>query len=295
MAGTNPGGSLHPTSPIRPFAVFALIALAIPPSARAQSSTRPATDHPDPAAVALDQAIADHPNDVSAILRRAAYRDGRRQWAAAIADYDRAVALKPDGLDGSGLFQRRGLANFRAGRIDASIADFDRFLKHHPDEAPQHWQRGLALHYAGRYAEGRRQFESHQTVNPNDVENSAWHYLCVARLEGVEKARAALIPTGGDRRVPMMQVHALFAGKATPADVLAAAKGADPKPDERGGPLFYAHLYLGLYHEAAGDAAQAKEHLLLAEKQAGDDYMGDTARVHAERLRAGATTRPAGR
>ena len=51
--------------------------------------------------------------------------------------------------------------------------------------------------------------------------------------------------------------------------------------------LFYAHLYIGLYHEAHGSGAGAREHILLAaEKYAGDDYMGDVARVHAEVLRA---------
>src|SRR6266853_660464 len=59
-----------------------------------------------------------------------------------------------------------------------------------------------------------RQFELHQTVNDNDVENAVWHYLCVARLAGVEKAHASLIRIQRDSRVPMMAVYALFGGKA---------------------------------------------------------------------------------
>ena len=61
-----------------------------------------------------------------------------------------------------------------------------------PDEAPYLWQRGIALYYAGRYDDCRRQFESHRSVNPDDVENAAWHFLCVARAESPAKARAAL-------------------------------------------------------------------------------------------------------
>jgi hypothetical protein len=37
-------------------------------------------------------------------------------------------------------------------------------------------------------------FYAGRTVNPNDVENAAWHFLCVARAESPEKARAALLP-----------------------------------------------------------------------------------------------------
>ena len=45
---------------------------------------------------------------------------------------------------------------------------------------------------------------------------------------GVDKARAGILKIGRDRRVPMMEVYALFAGKAQPADVLAAAKRGEP-------------------------------------------------------------------
>jgi lipoprotein NlpI len=119
-------------------------------------------------------------------------------------------------------------------------------------------------------------------VNPDDVENAAWHYLCVARQSGADKARQSLIPVTGDARVPMAQVQEMFAGKATPGDVLKAAEAGTPTDAERRSRRFYAHLYLGLYHEAAGEADKAREHILLAaEKYAGNDYMGDVARVHA--------------
>lgn len=77
----------------------------------------------------------------------------------------------------------RAVADFQAGRISESVSGFDRLAKLVPDAVPQLWQRGVALYYAGRYQDCRAQFESHRTVNPNDVENSAWHFLCVARGE----------------------------------------------------------------------------------------------------------------
>ena len=115
------------------------------------------------------------------------------------------------------------------------------------------------------------------------MENAAWHFLCVARLSGVEKARAVLIPIQGDPRVPMKEVHELFAGKAKPADVLTAARAGEPPPGQLRLNLFYAHLYLGLYYEALGDSAKSREEILRASNEyAGDDYMGDVARVHAQ-------------
>src|SRR6185503_17774965 len=117
----------------------------------------------------------------------------------------------------------QAVSDFQSGRIEESVAGFDRLVKLAPEALPQLWQRGIALYYAGRFKDCRAQFESHRTVNPNDVENAAWHFLCVARGESPEKARAALLPVGPDARVPMLQVYQLFQGKRSPEDVLAAA------------------------------------------------------------------------
>jgi lipoprotein NlpI len=77
----------------------------------------------------------------------------------------------------------QAVVDFRAGRIAEAVAGFDRVAAAVPQQAPQLWQRGIALFYAGRFDDCRRQFESHRTVNPDDVENAAWHFLCVAKSE----------------------------------------------------------------------------------------------------------------
>ncbi len=85
---------------------------------------------------------------------------------------------------------------------------------------------------------GRRQFESHKTVNPNDVENAAWHFLCVARQRGIDAARNDLmkIDLAQDDRVPMAEIYAFYAGRGSEEAVLKAAKkaetrdGADVRP-----------------------------------------------------------------
>jgi len=172
---------------------------------------------------------------------------------------------------------------FFAGKPRESADIFDRLVAASPDLEPELWQRGLALYYADRFTDGRRQFELHRTVNPDDVENPAWHFLCVARLEGMEAARRAILPVGHDRRVPMSQILALFAGRGDAAAVLAAAEQGEG--EMRRNQLCYAHLYLGLHAEALGDAEAARRHITQA---AGpfrmDHFMGRVAVLHA-RLR----------
>jgi lipoprotein NlpI len=176
---------------------------------------------------------------------------------------------------------KRGVEMFFDAKPKESVAAFDELLKLEPQVKPELWQRGLSLYYAGDFKGGREQFETHQTFNTNDVENAAWHFLCVAKAESVEAARKVLIPIEGDARVPMKQVHALFAGKATPEDVLKAAESGEGN-DLRNHRCF-AHLYLGLYFESIGDDAKAKDHMLKAATDFKmDHYMGKVAQVHVK-------------
>jgi lipoprotein NlpI len=170
----------------------------------------------------------------------------------------------------------KAVSDFERGRVVEAANEFDTVAKLVPNYAPQLWQRGIALYYAGRYKDCRAQFESHRTVNPADVENAAWHFLCVARQETPEKARQALLPVGPDARVPMTQVYEMFRGTKTPDDVLKAA-GTQLSAQ------FYAELYVGLYYEATGNKRLAQQHITAAaaDRFAGaGGYMHTVAKVH---------------
>jgi lipoprotein NlpI len=173
----------------------------------------------------------------------------------------------------------RAVEAFENGQFSESAALFDEVAKALPERAPDLWQRGIALYYARRYDDCRRQFESHRTVNPNDVENAVWHFLCVARAESPERARAVLLPVGPDTRRPMREIYQMFRGELTPEQVLVAA-GA--RPDGQ----FYAHLYIGLYHDAIGTTARAREHIAIAaeDRFSPGGYMHMVARVHLRTL-----------
>ena len=172
----------------------------------------------------------------------------------------------------------KAVADFQRGRVVESAAGFDKVAKLAPDYAPQLWQRGIALYYAGRYQDCRAQFESHRTVNPADVENAAWHFLCVARAETPAKAKAALLPVGPDSRVPMRQIYQMFKGEIRPEQMLASA-GTTQEAQ------FYAHLYAGLFFEATGNRDRARAEITTAADQyTVGGYMHDVAVVHRDIL-----------
>jgi lipoprotein NlpI len=237
----------------------------------------------DKALELAEKAMALDPKSGQALFVRGLAHSALHKSADAVADFDKVLEVDPKRVEA---YDRRGSEQFKLDRFAESVADFDRFLEAKPGEAPGHWRRGISLYYAGRYDDGRKQFAAYEKVDTNDVENAVWHFLCAARADGVEKARANMLKIGKDQRVPMMQVYALFHGDIKPADVLAAAEDTELKLAQRQMALFYAHLYLGLYHEANGDKKKALEHLeLAADKYRTDGYMGDVARVHRDLLR----------
>jgi lipoprotein NlpI len=232
---------------------------------------------------ALTSLIAAAPNNVDALARRAALYTAAGQYASAVGDLDRVLALDPKS---AAAYDQRGSLHFMLGHISPSIDDFDRFIELRPQEGPRHWKRGISYYYAGRWDEGQRQFEAYQTFDNNDVENAVWRYLCMARGRGVAAARDAILKIKDDKRVPMMTVYALYAGKSEPEDVLRAAMAGSPTADALNARLFYAHLYLGLYYEVNGDAARTREHITTAaERHKIDHYMWNVADVHAKRLK----------
>ena len=218
------------------------------------------------------EAVALNPTNFNAAFFRGRIHAALRKPREAIADFDRALKADPKA---AGAYQERGTEHFRLGQIEEAIADFNKFLEFAPQQTAHHWQRGIAYYYAGKFDEGRKQFELHQTVNPNDVENAVWHYLCVAKLKGAEAAKAELLPIEKDTRVPMMEIYTLYAGKGSPDAVLETANKSTRDAQ------FYAHLYLALFYEAQKNSEKERAHILKAtENFAMDHYMGDVARVH---------------
>jgi lipoprotein NlpI len=199
--------------------------------------------------------------------------------AEALSTADKVVEANPKSWS---VYLMRGGVRFRAGKLDESLADFDKSIELDPQSEAHNWQRGIALYYAKKYQEGREQFELHRRVNPNDVENSVWHFMCVAKLEGPEKARAVLIPSAGDSRPPLMDVLELFRGKKTPEDIANAAEKFKAGTRTGASARFYVYLYIGLYFEAMGDDQLAREWIKKSLETEITGYMADVGRFHLQ-------------
>lgn len=210
-----------------------------------------------------------------------ALKEGKAEEA--IREMDSVIKRFPDN---SQLMSIRGSLKFRSGKIAESLEDFDKCIELSPETKPYLWQRGIALYYAERFKDGLEQFAVHREVNPNDVENAFWHFLCNVRLNGLEASQKDVLLAGFDNRVPLMQVQKLIQGKLTPEDVLTACEkggaGAEGKKSAR----FYGYLYLGLYYDALQDKDKTQQWLEKCIDQGEEGYMADVAKVHLKLLKA---------
>jgi lipoprotein NlpI len=176
-------------------------------------------------------------------------------------------------------YVQRGMVHFQLGNINGSIADFDMAEKLDPRLTPYLWQRGLSYYYAGRFAEGVKQFEADLTVNFQDVEETVWRYLCIAQADGVTVARECLLEVKNDPRLVMGRVYDLYAGRCSPDILIQVSKNANQRN------IFYTYLYVGLYFEAEKQLELAQEYINQAVSTKIDDYMWYVACVH-QKLRA---------
>jgi lipoprotein NlpI len=222
-------------------------------------------------------------------MLRGRLRAANGAFRDAAADFAKVLELSPRDVEAR--FQR-ALARFRDGRLARAAEDFDRLAQLAPDRVPQLWQRGVVLSLLGRHEEARQQFEAHRRINSNDVEVATWHFFSNAKLAGLETARSRLLPVTGDTRVPLPEIWRLYAGQADARAVFAAADAlSDASARAIAG--FYAHLYVALYLDAAGQPAEALPHARDAATQShAYDFLGQAARLYADQLAGRVHPRP---
>src|SRR5437773_3160926 len=120
--------------------------------------------------------------DIDDLLQQATQSAQRGEHARAIARLSDVINASPKT---SIAWYMRGRENFRAGQIAESVADFDKYVELEPRAENKQWERGIACYYAGEFSRGAKQFDDYQKFHDQDVENSAWRYLCMARGDGV--------------------------------------------------------------------------------------------------------------
>ncbi len=228
---------------------------------------------------AVDRAIQAAPSDPRGYHLRAELAARVGGWLEAEVDYGRAIERAPQEPS---LYMLRGTTRLRLGRFEPALSDFDRYAALRPSRASDLWQRGIVLFFLGRFDEGRRQFEVHRTVNPRDVENSAWHFACVAWATSAKAAEAGWLSVSGDPRVPMREIADLMSGRGSEEQVLAAAE-AVTDPAQRDAALLYANLYLAMYHGAWRRPEPEARYIARASEKAAElGVMGAVALRYAD-------------
>jgi lipoprotein NlpI len=199
-------------------------------------------------------------------------------------DYDTAVhaadAMLREYPKDAAALRRAADIFLRAGKPIDSVRLFDKYLKMNPGAEPELWQRGIGLYFIGEYGKAAEQFVLHREANPHDVENAAWHFLCVAKGESFDIAKKGLLPAPGDSRVPMKEIYDML----RTGDEEAITKAIEQLPENTEGreeAAFNGDLYRGLYADAKGDTKKAKEYLDRAANRAPSHYMGDVAKVYS--------------
>lgn len=209
---------------------------------------------------------------------------GKAARAMAASDYKTARELSEQAVQHSPndpfALQRAAEILYRSGYPLQSLELFERAVSAQPQRAAENWQRGIALATCGEFKKGADQFLIHHEVNPDDVENSAWYFLCVAKSDGIEAARKSLLPSRGDPRQPMMSILQMFRGEINPEQVLEAASTAAGQAQQQTSAEFYAKLYIGLYYDALGYEEKSKDYLTQSSQTGLSGYMADVAKVY---------------
>ncbi len=239
----------------------------------------------------VDRAVGVDVTNRFAYIKRAQLLDIFSLDERAVKDYSIAISYDPTFAD---VYQLRGCSHFKAGRLDDAVADWNMFLSLKPEKEALHWQICVAYALQGQFNEGRNQFEWHWTANTKDVEVALWHFMCTARLDGLDKARGAMIEVklSEDKRVPMETLYEFYMGKVTEADVWLAVEQGTPDAAERAKREFFANYYIGVHRQAEGKLTEAREFVekalgiayrnegFIGNSPGGQLRAGDMARVH---------------
>ena len=185
----------------------------------------------------------------------------------------------------SGLHHRRAGILFRLNRFEEAIQDYDDAVEiGRPHTELSCWERGLAYYYIGNFKEGKEQFERYHRVGATDIENGLWRFLCIAEVEGIEKARSTILEYPSRTRPPFPALLNLYLGKGTPEDVISQAKRNTRSGPRSTNNLFFAHYYLAKFYELTDQPEQAKTHIRKALAHEITHFMYYCAEIDAQRI-----------
>ena len=209
-------------------------------------------------------------------------------FARTISELAPAIEQAPERVE---LYSRRGDAHLFLGQFAQSVADYEKMIALDPAQDAPHWRLGIAYYFNRDFAKSAQQFQKYHAHDGRDRENGIWKFLAQAKHEGIEKARAEMLPYTQFDREPFPILYEMFAGRKTDDD-LATSMTRDEVRDNKAA-QFFANYYLGLYEHLLGDDVRAREHIGKAVRLFGDarerggpGYMWQVARLHYDALTA---------
>ena len=115
---------------------------------------------------ALRSAHAAAPRDAAYFIRFGTYKLDACDYAAAAANYERAIALEPDNAEA---YHWRGIVKDAQGDYAGAIADFDRAIALNPDDADIYYNRGVTKANQGDYAGAIADYNRVVALDPDNM------------------------------------------------------------------------------------------------------------------------------
>jgi lipoprotein NlpI len=185
------------------------------------------------------------------VKRGDTYRD-QGLYDQAIADFSTALKITP-GL--AEAVNGRGLVFAKKGLYDQAISNYAAAIELKPDLAFAYTNLGRSYFFQGNFSKAVASFEDRLKIKPRHVYPMLWLYLARARSGGEPMAELAGYIAGAKKGHWIYMAAQLYLGKATPEQVLDAARnGNRHKLRER---ETEAYFYIGQYFLMNGDAKAA--------------------------------------
>lgn len=107
------------------------------------------------------------------------YRSGldkaqKGDYKAAIADFNRYLQLKPNGIKA---YYQRGLVLHKLGDYQAAIADLNQYLQFNPSDAEARYSRGMIRSEIGDYNGATADYTKAISINPNYINNHSSEFI----------------------------------------------------------------------------------------------------------------------